>query len=298
MRLIALIGFALAFAVNLAFAFSTPERDGWVTDQAGILDADTASAIATKLVALQRDTGAEVAVVTLSSLQGASIETWGNVLGESWGVGRRSGDDTGVLLIVAPNDRKVRIAVGYGLGNRLSDSVAAMIIADHIVPYFKRGEFSRGVKAGVDSIVVQLGGGQAASSTDVERVAAYPVSTRSPSLWSRIRTLKPSRDTLVIGFWVFVVICLLILTMQIAGNAGYGSGGSRGYGGYADDDDDDWRSTSSSRRRRGGFWDNSSSGSSSGSSSSSSGSSWGGSSSSGSSSHSSGSFGGGASGSW
>src|SRR4051812_2635660 len=157
----------------VAFALTSPERNGWVTDQAGILDAGTASAIATRLIDLQRNTGDEVVVVTLSGLQGASIETWGNLLGESWRVGRNGGHDTGVLLIVAPNDRKVRIAVGYGLGNRISDSIAAAIISDHILPYFKQGDFARGVKAGVDSIAIQLdrraGATAGTSNTAVER---------------------------------------------------------------------------------------------------------------------------------
>ncbi len=160
---IALMGRLLLLVIFLAispgaFALTTPERNGWVTDEAGILDANTASAIATRLVDLQRDTGDEVVVVTLRSLQGASIETWGNMLGESWRVGRSGGNDAGVLLIVAPNEREVRIAVGYGLGNRISDSIATMIIADHILPYFRQGDFARGVRAGVDSIALQLDG--------------------------------------------------------------------------------------------------------------------------------------------
>jgi len=223
MRLIALIGFALAVAMNLAFAFSTPQRDGWITDQAGIVDADTASAITTRLVALQRDTGAEVVVVTLSSLQDASIETWGNLLGENWGVGRSSGNDTGVLLIVAPNDRKVRIAVGYGLGNRIPDSVAAAIIADHIIPYFKRGEFARGVKAGIDSIAVQLDRNAGARATDVERgITAYPVSAQPPGLGARIvHALTPSKQTRWIIFWILVGLVVLYIMYRNAGNVGF-----------------------------------------------------------------------------
>ncbi|WP_395020030.1 TPM domain-containing protein [Dongia sp.] len=148
-----LAGLVLAVAlIGTAQALSTPERSGWVTDQAGILDPQLESDLARRLMELKRRTGAEVIVVTLQSLQGASIETWGDMLGESWNVGRAEGKDYGALLIVAPNDRKVRIAVGYGLGYRLSDSDAVSIIQDRILPYFRRGDFAGGVDDGVTAI--------------------------------------------------------------------------------------------------------------------------------------------------
>jgi uncharacterized protein len=246
-----------------AFAFSTPERNGWVTDQAGILDAETAGAIARKLTDLQRNTGDEVVVVTLSSLEGVSIETWGNALGESWRVGRSGGQDTGVLLIVAPNDRKVRIAVGYGLGNRIPDSVAATIISDHILPYFRQGNFARGVQAGVDIIALQLDRRAGTNTTDVER--ATPVSFKQPSLWERLKfRLRPSHSTLATAIWVAVVVLVVIWMLMNLGIVGGG-----GWNRYDDDNDGGWFSG-------GGGW-------SSGGGSSSGGG---------------GSFGGGATGSW
>lgn len=270
---------ALCALVASAFALSTPERTGWVTDQAGILDANTISALADRLDAHQSSTGDEVVVVTLSSLQGASIETWGNVLGESWGIGRGSGHDTGVLLIVAPDDREVRIAVGYGLTNRISDSVAAMIIADHLVPYFRRGDFAGGVKAGVSSILLQLrrasGTTAAPSDTDVER-GAYPVPVYRPSFWEWLRAKLPSNhDTKIIACFVVVFVVVFIWMVLNVGNVG-GRRRRRSSDGnyYYDDDDSD------------GVWFSSGGGSSSSSSSGSG------------SSSSGGSFGGGASGSW
>ncbi len=231
------LGLLLLLAVvaisTLAFAFTAPERTGWVTDEAGILDRDTAAGIATTLSDLQRKTGAEVVVVTLKSLQGASIETWGNVLGESWGVGR--GGDTGALLIVAPNDRKVRIAVGYGLGNRISDPIAEAIIADHILPYFRHGDFVQGVRSGVSSIVLQLdrprGTAALPGSTDVER-GAYPVQFKPPSLWQWLRwKLTPSHRVQGIAVWVTVVVIALFVIMMLI-EFGGGGGGGRGWYGY------------------------------------------------------------------
>jgi len=240
-RQIALVG-ALCALAPVAFAFSTPARTGWVTDEAGILDAETASAIASRLEQLQRKTGDEVVVVTLASLQGAAIETWGNVLGESWGIGRGSGQDTGALLIVAPNERQVRIAIGYGLGNRISDDIAAMIVDDHILPYFRQGDFPRGVRAGVDSIILQLApqGTAVTQAGDVER-AGPVVAYQRPSFWEWLKyKLTPSRQTKVIMIWIGVIIVVL-LVMTFAG-AGWGR--SRRYDddhfSSSSDDDDGW----------------------------------------------------------
>jgi uncharacterized protein len=260
---------ALLTITSAAFAFTAPERTGRVTDEAGILGSDNAAGIATMLADLQSKTGDEVVVVTLKSLQGASIETWGNVLGESWGIGRSSGHDTGALLIVAPNDRKVRIAVGYGLGNRISDAIADSIITDHILPYFKQGDFVQGVRSGVSSIVLQLdrprGTTTVPSSTDVER-GAYPVKFQQPSFWQWLRwKLTPSHQTKVIALWVTLIVIVVFVVMLISSG-----GGGGGWYGYDDNSSD-------------GGWFNGSSWSSSGGGGGSSGG---------------GSFGGGATGSW
>ncbi|WP_395020032.1 TPM domain-containing protein [Dongia sp.] len=233
---LAALAVAAATLVTVALAFTTPERTGFVTDAAGILGPDTEIGLAARLSDLQRRTGTEVVVVTLDSLQGASIETWGNLLGESWGIGRAGGNDRGALLIVAPNDRKVRIAVGYGLGNRLSDSIAEMIVADHILPYFRQGNFVRGIESGVASIELQLdpagSASTTASGTDVERTA-YPIAARPPSLWQRLRAkLTPGGDAKAIAVWVLVFVVMFIWMVINVGNVGDGGGGRRGWGGY------------------------------------------------------------------
>jgi uncharacterized protein len=234
-----------ALLATAAFAFSTPERTGWVTDQAGILDG-AAAAIAEQLDAHRRKTGDEVVVVTLESLQGAAIETWGNMLGESWAVGRAN-HDTGVLLIVAPNDREVRIAVGYGLGNRIPDSVAAMIIGDHIIPYFRQGDFAAGVKAGVSSILLQLdranGVTAAPGNLEVER-GAYPVQVQRQSFWQWLRwKLTPSRDAKIIAIWILIFLVVFIWMVLNVNNIGSGRRRRRYYDDDDDDDDDYWDSS-------------------------------------------------------
>jgi uncharacterized protein len=232
----------LCFAILLvliaaAHAYSTPARTGWVTDEAGLLDSATANSLATRLAELQQATGVEVVVVTLKSLQGTSIETWGNALGESWKVGRSGGKDNGVLLIVAPNDRKVRIAVGYGVGNRIPDAVSAAIIADHVLPYFRSGDFPRGITAGVNGIGSQLRG---VTASDVEK-GTYAV--RPTSFWSWLGdALTPGSHTLVIACWVLAGICIAIwLVRNVSTGRWRGSGsGWNTYGGSGSSSFWDW----------------------------------------------------------
>ncbi len=103
----------------------------------------------------EHTTGEQVVVVTLDSLQGYTIEDYGYQLGRHWGIGQKS-KNNGVLLIVAPNEHKVRIEVGYGLEGTLTDATSRTIIETKILPSFKRGDFNAGVFAGVKSILKVL----------------------------------------------------------------------------------------------------------------------------------------------
>jgi uncharacterized protein len=96
-------------------------------------------------------------IVTLKSLQGNQIEDFGYQLGRHWGIGQE-GKDNGVLLIVAPTERKVRIEVGYGLEGTLTDALSKTIIEQEITPRFKRGDMGEGIVAGTDAILAVLGG--------------------------------------------------------------------------------------------------------------------------------------------
>jgi len=134
-----------------------PALTGRVVDQAGILDRTTADAITSQLAAFESSTGDQVVVVTLPDLKGYPIEDWGLALGRGWGIGQK-GKNNGVLLIVAPNDRELRIEVGYGLEGDIPDATANSIIQQEIIPYFKRGDMPGGVRAGVNAILASLGG--------------------------------------------------------------------------------------------------------------------------------------------
>jgi uncharacterized protein len=142
-----LVSFLIGSGAGLADP-QLPARAGAVVDAANIIGANQEQLLAAKAANLQSQSNVELVVVTLPSLQGYAIERWGRDLGNRWQVGGSAA--RGVLLIVAPNDREVRIEVGDGLP--LSDSTAASIINNVIVPQFRSGEMSGGILAGVDAI--------------------------------------------------------------------------------------------------------------------------------------------------
>jgi len=133
-----------------------PTSAGRVTDQAGLLPAATRKALSLRLAALEQRTGHQFVILTVADLRGQRIEDFGVRVGRSWGVGRKSAND-GVLLIVAPNEHKVRIEVGLGLERQLSDPICAKIIRDDILPFFQRGDMVGGIRSGVIAIIARLG---------------------------------------------------------------------------------------------------------------------------------------------
>lgn len=137
--------------VTVAGLALTPDR---VVDRAALLPPEAEAAIVARSVALQRRTGDQFVVVTLPSLGGESIEDVGLKLGNGWGVGE-AGKDNGVLLIVAPAERKVRIEAGKGLAQRLPDARAREIVGA-MIPLFRDGEMIKGIEHGVDEIVATL----------------------------------------------------------------------------------------------------------------------------------------------
>ncbi|MES2056230.1 MAG: TPM domain-containing protein [Pseudomonadota bacterium] len=136
--------------------YQFPALTGRVVDAAALLSPADKSALEIKSATLEKATGHQLVVVTVASLGGHSIEMYGVNLGRTWGIGRKGFDD-GVLLIVAPNERKVRIEVGYGLESALRDEEAGAIIQSAILPAFRTGDYPRGVSAGVDGIIREIG---------------------------------------------------------------------------------------------------------------------------------------------
>jgi len=158
------VAHALLGAVALLLAVAAlaaepvfPTLTGRIVDDAGILAPDARSRLDARLAEQERATGQQIVVVTLKSLQGYPIEDFGYRLGRRWGIGQK-GRDNGALLIVAPNERKVRIEVGYGLEDRLTDAQSRIIIEQVILPQFRRGDFNAGVVDGTAAMLRVLGG--------------------------------------------------------------------------------------------------------------------------------------------
>src|SRR5262245_1776986 len=151
---------AIALALASATAAAEPafaELTGRVGDDADLLSYPDKVAITADLKALEDKSSDQLVVVTLPSLQGYPIEEFGYKLGRKWGIGTEKLDN-GVLLIVAPNERKVRIEVGTALEGTLTDALSRIVIENSILPRFKEGDFAGGIKNGVRDIALVLTG--------------------------------------------------------------------------------------------------------------------------------------------
>ncbi|HET6378934.1 MAG TPA: TPM domain-containing protein, partial [Methylocella sp.] len=114
-----------------------------------------AARISAKLEALESKSGIQLVVASVKSLEGDDIAPYANALFRAWGLGERE-KNNGVLLLVAPNERRARIEVGYGLEGTLTDALSKIIITNAMVPRFKEGDFAGGIERGVDDIIAVL----------------------------------------------------------------------------------------------------------------------------------------------
>ena len=149
----------------------SPALTGRVVDQAGILSPAVKAELETALAAHENNTTNQVVVVTLESLNGANIEEYSLELGRRWGIGQK-GKDNGALLVVAPNDKQIRIEVGYGLEGILTDALSSNIINYYIIPEFKKGDIQNGIKIGTQKIIALLEGDESAKK-EIEAQADY-----------------------------------------------------------------------------------------------------------------------------
>ena len=147
-----------ALVASPASAQTFPENNGSpVVDQAGILRPEQVLDLKSKSEALYAQTGRAFAVATVKSLEGYSIDDYAYRLGRYWKLGSAKEDD-GVLLLVAPNERKVFIATGYGAGGYMTDAMSGIIIREKILPQFKKNppDYGAGISAGADAIIKQM----------------------------------------------------------------------------------------------------------------------------------------------
>jgi uncharacterized protein len=150
--------FLLAIAVSHAAEPEFPPLTGRVNDRAGLLSERDEGELTAALARFETETTNQIVIATLESLQELPIEEYGYQLGRHWGIGQE-GKDNGALLIVAPEEREVRIEVGYGLEGELTDAQSRTIIETRILPHFRQGDFAAGIKAGVAAMIETLGGG-------------------------------------------------------------------------------------------------------------------------------------------
>jgi uncharacterized protein len=243
-----------------------PPLSGRVVDAAGIIPADTRNRIDAQLKDFEDKSGIQLVVATVKSLEGGDIETYANQLFRTWQLGQKA-KNNGALLLVAPNEHKVRVEVGYGLEGTLTDAMSKIIITNAMAPRFKTGDYGGGIERGVQDIIATLSG----DTSDWEKRP-------------QVRSDEPSGFDAIVPIIFFVIV--IFVFFRIVRNSQPGGRGRPG------------RGVGAVFIPTAGSWGSSSWGSSSSGASSSSGSSWG---SSGGGSFSGGggsSGGGGASGSW
>ena len=230
--LIALLG--LALGALCAEAAGLPALTGRVVDQAAILSPDVRASIEAKLKGLEDKSGIQLVVATVSSLDGQEIEPYANQLFRAWKLGEAK-KNNGVLFLVAPNEHRVRIEVGYGLEGTLTDATSKIIIANAVAPRFKAGDFNGGVSRGVDDIITAL----TTNSSDWQKRPEFRAEdSHGPAGLAAV--------LLALAAFVFVFVMIarsqggfgrgigyLLLNILLSGRGGGGSfsGGSFGGGG-------------------------------------------------------------------
>jgi uncharacterized protein len=199
---------AFGFSPLRASALDIPQLNGRVNDRASLLSSADASRLEARLAAFEAKTGHQYALLTVPTLDGAPIEEYALKVAEAWRLGDKKRDD-GLLLIIAQNDRKMRIEVGYGLEGEIPDAVASRVIREVLRPAFQRGEFSYGIQAAFD-VLIQAAGGDGQAAPEPPR-----------------RAQRQKGSGLPIGAFVIV---LIFLALSMFG--GGGRGGRRRRGGF------------------------------------------------------------------
>lgn len=188
-------------------AIDVPYLSGRVVDEAGILSQSTTSKLSADLKAHEERTTNQIAVLTVKSLDGESVEDFAVRVFEAWKLGQK-GKDNGVLVIVAPADRRMRIEVGYGLEGTLTDAAAARIIRDRMTPRFKANDFDGGVAQGVAAIVATLEGG-ATTQTQGDAGSGGVLSFLDSADVSKFeQDLPPWPMRILLGAFIFGIIGL------------------------------------------------------------------------------------------
>jgi uncharacterized protein len=218
-----LIGVFLALILVVATAspilgLDFPNPQGYVSDFAGLLAPASRATLESDLAQLEKDTTAEVAVVTVTSLEGDTIEDYAVRLFESWKIGKK-GTDNGVLFIIAPTEQKVRIEVGYGLESIITAGRAGRILDADVIPSFKVGDYETGIIKGSAAIEDYVRGGSPPGPLEDNPARTLLGDNTALLAWLGIITIylmgfmARSKSIWLGGIWGVVVGVILGLTL-------------------------------------------------------------------------------------
>lgn len=211
---LALIAGTLSVAM-IAFGADVPFLSGRVTDNAEILSPGTRSALTEQLKNHEDRTGNQIAVLTVPTLGGESIEDYAVAVFSAWKLGKK-GKDNGVLIIVVPNERCMRIEVGYGLEGTLTDGAAGRIIRNAMAPRFKASDYDGGVGVGVKNVIDVLEGGKgpdAEANIDGKTAESSGLHINEPDL--------PITERILFGAFIFGIIGLFTVIGILAPGVGW-----------------------------------------------------------------------------
>lgn len=212
----------LCWAVVLQAApVAIPPLSARVTDLTQTLDAGQRAQLESQLAGLEQRKGAQIAVLLVPTIGEDSIEDYAVRAFEQWKLGRKGVDD-GVLLVVAKNDRTLRIEVGYGLEGTITDVQAGRIIREQIVPFFQKGDFAGGIQAGVDSLIALIEPPSAATTppdgSEDELPHTGPAENYSDAYSNRNATateeIPPTRLAALLGLLVGVPLLGMLLPVS------------------------------------------------------------------------------------
>ncbi|PZU09262.1 TPM domain-containing protein [Sphingomonas sp.] len=231
--ILALLALALTILVPSAgIAQTFPKLTGLVVDDAHVIPDDRKAALEAKLEAFQQQTQRQLVIATIPDLQGYAIEDYGYRLGRSWRVGLKDADN-GVILIVAPKERKVRIEVGRRLEPVMTDALSSIIIRNRIVPAFKNDDMAGGIEAGTDAIIAQL-----SAPDDQARAEA----AKAAKQFDQAHRRSSSGGGVPFGliFWGFVVIFVILAMRRGRGGSANRAAGPWGQRRYRSGDGNGW----------------------------------------------------------
>ena len=218
-----------------ATAQTFPALTGRVVDQAGIIPDDREAAIVQQLEQLQRATSRQLVVATVSSLEGAEIQDYAYRLGRHWRIGQAEADN-GVVLLVAPNERRVWITVGYGLEGILTDAFTGQVVREQIVPRFRENDYPGGIEAGVAALITQL----AAPPEAAERRALEAERARQERGQSGRDSDGGIVAFIIVGIFVLLFVGGLLSAIAGSQRPGRVSPWGRAYGRDTDGSDVGW----------------------------------------------------------